>query len=792
MLAALAALFTSARANANFAPLARASANPEEALVGQPIAFSSAASIDPDAGPQPLTFVWDFGDGASSTAPLASHAYTAPGSYDVILTASDGLASGLDTLTVYVLPMIAAGRAVESSPIVLSEDGTLAWVVNRDSGSVSVLDTTALTKLHEADVCADPQTLALAPDGVRLFVVCRGAGELRVLDRTSLATLSVVLVGHQPHGVLVVPSTGTVVVSNHGDDNLTLLSADGSATTAVVDVADGPRALALAPDGRTLYVSHFLTRASEGLLTVVDLQDTTVAVTVSLSEDTSPDTTSSGSGFPNLLGALAVHPAGQHVWYGGLKSNTSRGSFVSGAPLVATNRVRGMMGRVEVATALDQPMRRIDTNNADSVSAIAFSPLGRFAYAAHPGIGAVSVYDLLIVEQHDPSDGSTVPFAARIDVCEAPDGLALSSDGTRLYVACPLSRAVAVLDVGTSSAAQLLDTVPVTAEPLAPDVALGKKLFTRSRAPVHSSEGYIACASCHPDGGSDGRTWDFSHSGEGLRNTIDLRGRGGMDHGPVHWSANFDEIQDFENDIVHGFGGEGLAQDGEPPHPPLDANKNGGRSAELDALAAYVATLRAFVPLPPTPAPDADALVRGRALFFDPVVGCAVCHPPPRYTDSVLTANPQGFVLHDVGTLGAGSGQRLGGMLTGLDTPTLIGSWDGAPYLHDGSAASVRDVLTTHNAADRHGVTSHLGEGDIDALEAFVLSLDQPGEALEATDDMLWPAGGCRCRSASADGGASWWNAWLMAAALGAMRRAPRVATRRSRTRRMSWHERLG
>ena len=46
-----------------------------------------------------------------------------------------------------------------------------------------------------------------------------------------------------------------------------------------------------------------------------------------------------------------------------------------------------------------------------------------------------------------------------------------------------------------------------------------------------------ACATCHLDGGHDGRTWDFTGRGEGLRNTISLRGRSGTGHGPVHWSA---------------------------------------------------------------------------------------------------------------------------------------------------------------------------------------------------------------------------------------------------------------
>jgi cytochrome c peroxidase len=66
---------------------------------------------------------------------------------------------------------------------------------------------------------------------------------------------------------------------------------------------------------------------------------------------------------------------------------------------------------------------------------------------------------------------------------------------------------------------------------------------------------------------------------------------------------------------------------------------------------------------------------------------------------------------------------RLGGTLTGLDTPTLHGLWRSAPYLHDGSADSLRDVLVTRNPEDRHGVTSALSPSDLDDLETFLLAL---------------------------------------------------------------------
>ena len=71
---------------------------------------------------------------------------------------------------------------------------------------------------------------------------------------------------------------------------------------------------------------------------------------------------------------------------------------------------------------------------------------------------------------------------------------------------------------------------------------------------------YMSCASCHHDGGHDGRVWDLSNFGEGLRNTISLRGRGGA-QGRLHWSANFDEVQDFEGQIRTLPQGTGLMTD---------------------------------------------------------------------------------------------------------------------------------------------------------------------------------------------------------------------------------------
>ena len=75
----------------NQAPIAIAGANPASGPLPLNVAFSSAGSSDPEG--QPITYAWDFGDGATSTAANPSHTYAVAGSYTVRLTVSDGVNS---------------------------------------------------------------------------------------------------------------------------------------------------------------------------------------------------------------------------------------------------------------------------------------------------------------------------------------------------------------------------------------------------------------------------------------------------------------------------------------------------------------------------------------------------------------------------------------------------------------------------------------------------------------------------------------------------------------------------
>jgi glucose/arabinose dehydrogenase len=78
----------------NLPPVAVASANPTSGLPPLQVAFSSAGSFDPED--EPLSYLWEFGDGATSTQANPTHTYQQAGPYVARLRVSD---SGSETLS---------------------------------------------------------------------------------------------------------------------------------------------------------------------------------------------------------------------------------------------------------------------------------------------------------------------------------------------------------------------------------------------------------------------------------------------------------------------------------------------------------------------------------------------------------------------------------------------------------------------------------------------------------------------------------------------------------------------
>ncbi len=685
--------------------------------------------LDASGSSGAMNYLWDFGDGEtsdSSSSPSVSHVFTSPGHYTAVLTVTGANgAPDSDSAVVTVVHPPLAVRPPQAG--VIDSDGTGArmFIALPDFDAVAVVDREIRGVEAVLSTCDTPRTLSHGRGKSPVLVVaCEGSGEVDVFNTETLLRVATVAAGRgsRPHGVVVTEDGNGAWVGLRGRHVVARLdlSAAPAWTGEEVGFPD-PRGLSLTPQG--LVITRFRSPDEEGQWGIWDGQTLSMG---SLPFDPGPDSDTTARGVPTYLQQAAISPDGRRVFFPSLQANIARGEYRDGQALTFETTVRGVVSQAWLdptagETGEESGPRKV-LDNRDLCTAAAFSPRGDYLFVASSGSEVVDVLDAF----------STELVRGLGPVGGALTGTWVSPDGQELWVVAETTRELVGFDISdlVHSPPEIarMDLRPGGVEVLAADVLLGKQVFHRARDPRMSKDGYISCASCHLEGEEDGRVWDFTDRGEGLRNTISLLGREGAGQGPIHWSANFNEIHDFENDIRNAFQGVGFLTEEDwqsgTLSDPLGEDK-AGLSEELDALAAYVTSFNDFgvSPYRQEDGQLTEGGERGQELFLSEEVGCAACHIPGEYTDSqwldVVTP-----LLHDVGTLTEASGQRRGEPLTGLDTPTLRGLWATAPYLHDGSAATLMEVLTTRNPLDLHGMTGILSEKDREDLVEFLLQVE--------------------------------------------------------------------
>ncbi|MEJ8856026.1 discoidin domain-containing protein [Variovorax robiniae] len=696
---------------------------------------SYAASAGAAAG---LQYSWVFGDGSPSTGWIAdggadmTHAFAAPGVYNVTVSArsADGTVvtrSFMQAVTTSDgAPAGAQGSApggprASASAILAVEPRAGAservWVLNQDSDTVSVFNSDDGYRLAEIAVGAQPRSVSIG-NGIAV-VANKEAASLSVLSTSTLKVVRTVPLprGSQPYGVLIAPDGSTYVAL---EATGRVLKFDTTWTQSAEVAAPGVRHLGMSADGKRLLATRFITapQPGEGTTTVrgdidgvktggevTEFDPVTLSVVrrFVLQHGDKADGSVQGRGVPNYLGAPAIAPDGRSAWIPSKQDNIQRGSLRDGQPLGFENTVRAISSRLDLMANTEDYPARIDHDNSGVASAAVYHPNGAYLFVALESSREVAVLDAAGKRE-----------LMRLAVGRAPQGVALSLDGTRLYVSNFMDRTVGAYDLGRllqygEPTIGLIGAVSGTdTERLTPEVLRGKQFFYDAKDPRLARDAYLSCASCHNDGAHDGRTWDFSSLGEGLRNTISLRGRAGG-QGRLHWSGNFDEVQDFEGQIRNLARGTGLMSDaalnaGTRSQPLGDPKA--GQSVDLDALTAYLRSLNAFSA---SPLRNADGslttqAVNGKTVF---AAQCVACHGGPDFTNSATNR------LDNIGTLKPSSGKRLGAPLTGLDIPTLRDAWATAPYLHDGSAATLEEAVRAHTNLS-------LTDEDVLAVSAFV------------------------------------------------------------------------
>jgi DNA-binding beta-propeller fold protein YncE len=564
----------------------------------------------------------------------------------------------------------AAGRFDPSfgpRSLALREDGVALAVALERSGEVALVraDTGEVTARRR--VCARPVSVAFAPS--RVIVTCAADERVLALDRETLAERGSVAVDALPWGLVVDARDGLAHVTHLHGPGVTTVRLGSTGESLVIHRRS--EIAPIAPRGHRS-LSH---------------------------------------GLPRSLYDVAAHPSSGALWVAHeLHANDTAQPELDFESTVFP--AVSVVGSASETLSVDSRRAGVDGAFGDVVSgprAVRFSRDGALVFVV-----AQASEDVLVIDAaRRVQVGLLRPLPGHW-----PQGIALTRDGGHAYVDLRNTRSIARLEFRRDPEGRVsLSSMPVAietreADPMPSELRLGQRVFFTANdtdVPVTTNR-WMACGTCHPEGTTNRVAWRFT---QGPRDTP--TNAGGVD-GFLFRTADRRDLREYWKTINVEQGGH-FAPDDTVLAP------------YLDAVAAFV---QRAIPTPPPPTTDPAQVARGRAVFYRADTRCAQCHYGPSLTDSgaqnpgLDLAGP--VLVHDVGT--CNPDDRAHEDFAGhpraacrFDTTALRGLWDSAPYLHDGSAPTLRAVLTTHNHNDQHGTTSRLSASEIDDMVEFLRSL---------------------------------------------------------------------
>ena len=603
--------------------------------------------------------------------------------------------------------------------LAFSPDGRRLAVSDRTAGCLYVLDAQTGDISTTIRLRSRPSSLAWE-SAERVVVSEYGDGSVAQVDVQKGRVLRRFDVGPKPVGVAVAAGKGLLVVCDFGLHTVSILDLKTGNLRATIPAGRHPYFAAITPDERTAIIGNLLPsgpaveHASASVVSLIDLDAGTKIRDIPLPDNSANVRQVRVS--PDGRWAYVVHTRGRTMLP---TTQLDRGWINTNALSILDLAGRGGFQTRPYATLL------LDTVTAGAADpwGIALSPDGKTAWISIAGAHEIARIDLGRLHellagkpkeseisnlksqigdaadiwrqiQADPGKRdqlsyhlsalyaadliSRVPIAAK-----GPRAIAASPDGKQLMVASYYSGEVLSLD---PNRCQVIKRMGLGDQP-APDTARhGEFVFHDGR---HSFQHWLSCATCHPDGRADGLNWDLLN--DGIGNPKNAHSLLWSDRTPPLMSLGIRE--DMEEATQKGFQ---FIQFREIEEGDLNAVRAYLRSMEPEASPLLVGGRLS------------EEARKGQRIFENAEVGCSACHPAPLFTS---------LKTHDVGTRSALD--RSGA----FDTPTCVELWRTGPYLHDGSAVTLKEVLTTKNPDDKHGKTSHLSDEEIDALVEYLLSL---------------------------------------------------------------------
>lgn len=606
---------------------------------------------------------------------------------------------------VIMVVMICLGLQVHAlgqanlGPVALAAQGKTLYVVEARGQQVAVIDTGSNKVTRSIKLPQRVQGVALSPDGKRLYVTGGGPdGKVYVVNARNGKVTAKLTVGHTPGGPVVSPDGNTLYVCNRFDDSVSVIDLKTRKTQAEIPVLREPGAAVLARDGRDLYVLNLLPKSrADGDYTacsvsVIDTQTRKVITNITLP-----------NGSNQLLG-ICLSPDGQYVY---------ATHILARYQLPTTQLERGWINTNAlsvIATGTRSQRKLVNTVLLDDVDLGAANPWGVACTAdgksicvAHAGTDQISVIDRAqlherldkaakgekvtdVVQNADdvPNDLSFLVGAKKRIKLAGKGARSLAIIGSTVYVGEYFSDTLTLVDLASERPSRV-KSLALGSDGTESIVRKGELLFNDANLCFQK---WQSCASCHTcDARVDALNWDLLNDGLGNpKNTRSLL----LAHAtPPSMSL---AVRDTAEAAVRA----GIRHIQFAVRPESDAQ----------AIDAYLKSLK------PVPSPHlvkgkpSQAAVRGKAVFEK--AQCGRCHSGRLYTNQKT---------YDVGT-GLNREKDME-----FDTPTLVELWRSAPYLHDGRANTLREVVTDFNQADKHGQTTDLNEQEIGELVAYLLSL---------------------------------------------------------------------
>jgi cytochrome c peroxidase len=573
-----------------------------------------------------------------------------------------------------------AGRqGPHRSPIDLAllPGGRLALTANHTADSVSLVDLADGKVLAEQPCGRRPATVTCAPDG-RLAAVSNlwsGTLSLFVVEGEALKPAGTLTVGALPRG-LVFASNKTLYVALAGADEVVEVDVPAGKVVHRWPAPREPWSLALSADGRLLAAAS----SRSGDVCLWDTRDRR-QVWERRVEDAF-----------NLRG-LAFSPDGGAV----VCAHVVRRDFpVSRANIeqgwVTDSRLTRLPVKADAVPPLEQVALDTKGRAVGDPHGVAFDPAGRTLAVAAGGTHEMLLFAAPSVPWNggDPGDFIDAELLKdegkfrRVALGGRPLAITFLPGGTRAAVANYLLDAVQVVDVRRG---EVVRTISLGG-PAEPGLARrGEALFYDAR---RSHNQWFSCHTCHTDGHTCGRTFDTLNDDSFGNAKLTPSLRGVTRTGPWTWHG---WQKDLGAGVVKSFTETMFG-----PRPAAE---------EVKAMAAFLDTLEQ----PPNPHRSAGgapspAAERGSRLFSGKA-SCDRCHAGNEYTSEHN---------YDVKLEPDGSPYRR------WNPPSLRGLWDRGPYLHDGRAPTLEDLLRGPHAPEKLGGEA-LTPAERDDLIAFLRSL---------------------------------------------------------------------